>query len=329
MNEKSPSDEELNDLSDGLKTESESEENVQEDVQSEEELIAPTEEQGSLKDGYLLIIESFIRSAQTVDQDKLSPQFLKFIDKLTAFVESTKDNYSYRYVFNVIAQHIKSITYVNVNGPDILGDKYSNDKYNTILSALVSSCNEVIDTFIVNDIAINAEQADAYAVDMPYSKLDTGLNDRIGFELNIIEKSITHYDAARKEKEDKQAETNALVMQVMMLLGGLDYKNDLSAKKILIAYWPSKVNIPKKLNLHKVQQLSSIVATDLIIKGKTIQDLITEFNLDPNLLDALKFTEEDLSALAAGDLTPELKEQLTEENGKIEEMKSGLTQEKE
>ena len=287
-----------------------------------------SESQSILKDGFLTVIEMFIKSTDEVDQTKLSPQFLLFIDKLKVFVELTKDNYSFRYVFDLIAQHIKAITYVNLNAPDILGETYSSEKYNDLISALVSRCNAIIDTFIVKNIVINIEQAEAYAVDMPYHKADALINKTIGYELNIIEKSVDYYAKARKNREEN-AEQQALVMQVMILLGGLDYKNDIKAKKILIKYWPNKVNLPKKLNLNKVQQLSSIIATDLIVSKKTIQDLISEFELDPELLEALKFTDEDLANLNSADITEELTSQLNEENDHIESMKQKLIKGKE
>jgi len=282
------------------------------------------ESQSSLKDGFLTVIELFIKSTDEVDQTKLSPQFLLFIDKLKIFVELTKDNYSFRYVFDLIAQHIKSIVYVNLNAPDILGKDYDSEKYNELVSALVSSCSAIIDTFIAKDIVINIEQAEAYAVDMPYHKADELINKTIGYELNIIEKSVDYYAKARKKREEDNAEQQALVMQVMILLGGLDYKNDVKAKKILIKYWPNKANMPKKLNLNKIQQLSSIVATDLIVSKKTIQDFISEFQLDPELLESLKFTDEDLANLNPSDITEELTSQLNEENSRIDTMKQKL-----
>jgi len=282
------------------------------------------EEQSPLKDGFLTVIEMFIKSTEEVDQTKLSPQFLLFITKLNTFVELTRDNYSFRYVFDLIAQHIKAIIYVNLNAPDILGEKHSSETYNDLVSALVSGCNSVIDTFIAKDIVINIEQAKAYAVNMPYHKADELINKTVGYEINIIEKSVEHYAKARRKREEENAEQQALVMQVMMLVGGLDYKNDIKAKRILIKYWPSKVNLPKKLNLNKVQQLSSIVATDLIVSKKTIQDFVSEFELDPELLEALKFTDEDLAHLNDADVTEDLTSQLSEENNRIDNMKQEL-----
>jgi len=277
-----------------------------------------------MQDGFLTIIKKFIESTSQVDQSKLSPQFLQFVEKLDNFIKQTENNYSFKYVFDLIAQHIKSIIYVNLKATEILGDEYSSEKYNALLSALVSNCNAIIDTFIVKDIIINIQRAESYAVDMPYHKADQQINELVKFDVNIITKSIEYYSEIRKQRESQQAEQQALVMQVMILLGGLDYKHDVNAKKILIKYWPSKANMPTKLNLNKVQQLSSIVATELIVLNKTIQDFIVEFDLDPQLLDSLKFTEEDLSTLSESDLTPELNFQLNNENDRIEEMKNEL-----
>jgi hypothetical protein len=185
----------------------------------------------------------------------------------------------------------------------------------------------IIDVDSTEPILINEDLLNTYEIKNTIDNFDLQINEYVSENINIIQKTIDFYEEQRRAREEKQVKETELVLQIMILVGQLDFKKDVNAKKILVKYWPSKVNMPKKLNINKVQQLAGIIATELIVKEKTVEDFISDNNLNPKLLDELKFDETDFNnveKIKGEEPSKEIISSLNDTNKELDEMKKNL-----
>jgi len=245
--------------------------------------------------GYDVVMGFIEASKNAIAEDKnmLSPEMVKIIDKLEAFLKY--DGPVYEIVYKTLSRAIKILVAVNtLNNHELFnGGKYP---------AAINICG--INIAVILDIV--QDEIDNKRFDFTFCEIkfsETQLLESIiqaakvdSEKLHALWKS---YSASIDEQRDAFMILN---LQLTHLIGSLaaDSRKDEDVKsifaKIVNDFWDKKIQLDDlKFNQIKVQKLARGIALGIVAANGTIKDLAAQYGIPEKYIDELEITDDDFN----------------------------------